>query len=128
MLDTDSVSFALRGEGRVGEHILRVRPSALCISSITLAELRYGADKRQSRKLHRLIETFIGSLTVAPFDLAAANRFGNVAITLDRRGTPIGGFDALIAGHALALELTLVTHNAKHFGRVDGLRIESWFG
>ncbi|OGQ22314.1 MAG: hypothetical protein A2138_09040 [Deltaproteobacteria bacterium RBG_16_71_12] len=127
MLDTDSVSFALRGEGRVGERILAQRPSVLCVSSITLAELRYGADKRQSRKLHRLIETFAASVTVAPFDAAAANRFGKVAIALDRRGSTIGGFDALIAAHALTLGVTLVTHNSKHFGRVEGLKFESWY-
>ena len=126
MLDTDSVSFALRGEGRVGERILTERPSTLCVSSITLAELRYGADKRRSRKLHRLIETFVGSLSVEAFDAAAADRFGIVAVGLDRRGTPIGGFDALIAAHALALGITLVTNNIKHFARVEGLRTESW--
>ena len=126
MLDTDSVSFALRGEGRVGERILTERPSTLCVSSITLAELRYGADKRRSRKLHRIIETFVGSLSVEAFDAAAADRFGIVAVGLDRRGTPIGGFDALIAAHALALGITLVTNNIKHFARVEGLRTESW--
>ena len=126
MLDTDSVSFALRGEGLVGERILQERPSTLCVSSITLAELRYGADKRRSRKLHRLIDTFVGSLLVAPFDAAAADRFRTVAIGLDRRGTPIGGFDALIAAHALALGVTLVTNNIKHFARVEGLTAESW--
>lgn len=126
MLDTDSVSFALRGEGLVGQRILRARPSTLCVSSITLAELRYGADKRRSRKLHRLIDTFVASLSVAPFDAAAADRFGVIAVGLDRRGTPIGGFDALIAAHALALGITLVTNNLKHFARVQGLTAESW--
>ena len=126
MLDTDSVSFALRAEGLVGERILRERPSTLCVSSITVAELRYGADKRRSRKLHRLIDTFVGSLSVAPFDVAAAHRFGAVAVGLDRRGTPIGGFDALIAAHAIALGITLVTNNIKHFARVEGLTAVSW--
>lgn len=126
MLDTDSVSFALRGEGLVGARILRERPSTLCVSSITVAELRYGVDKRRSRKLHRLIDTFVGSLAVEHFDAAVADRFGTVAVGLDRRGTPIGGFDALIAAHALALRLTLVTNNLKHFSRVEGLKAESW--
>ena len=57
MLDTDTVSFALRGQGRVAARLLEHRPSELCISSITLAELRYGAEARRSRKLHRLIST-----------------------------------------------------------------------
>jgi tRNA(fMet)-specific endonuclease VapC len=127
MLDTDSVSFALRGEGDVGARLLTVRPSAVCLSSITVAELRYGADKRRSRKLHRLIDAFVAPLTISVFDVAAAVRYGAVASALERRGTPIGGFDALIAAHALSLGLTLVTRNTKHFGRVEGLTLESWF-
>src|SRR5712692_1366951 len=59
MLDTDTVSFALRGQGRVAAHLLEHRPSEICISSITLAELRYGAEARRSRKLHRVISTFV---------------------------------------------------------------------
>jgi len=58
MLDTDSVSFALRGEGRVGTRLLACKPSEICISSITLAELRYGAEAKRSRKLHGIIATF----------------------------------------------------------------------
>ena len=126
MLDTDSVSFALRGHGRVAARLLDHRPSELCISSVTLAELRYGADMRRSRKLHRLIETFATGVTVEAFDRSAADRFGSVAAALARRGTPIGGFDTLIAAHALALGLTLVTNNSKHFGKVAGLKTESW--
>ena len=126
MLDTDSVSFALRGHGRVAARLLDHRPSELCISSVTLAELRYGADMRRSRKLHRLIETFATGVTVEAFDRSAADRFGSVAATLARDGTPIGAFDTLIAAHALALGLTLVTNNSKHFGKVVGLKTENW--
>src|SRR5262249_54740796 len=67
MLDTDSVSFTLRGEGNVGTRILDHRPSELCVSSITVAELRYGASRRNSAKLHQLIDTFISNLAVMPF-------------------------------------------------------------
>ncbi|MGH2372053.1 MAG: type II toxin-antitoxin system VapC family toxin [bacterium] len=126
MLDTDTVSFALRGRGQVATRLLGHRPSELCMSSITLGELRYGAEKRRSRRLHRLIDTFVESVTVAPFDESAADRFGAVAALLARRGTAIGGFDALIGAHALALGLILVTHNLKHFVRIPGLRAESW--
>ena len=58
MLDTDTVSFALRGRGAVASRLLEHRPSEICISSITLAELRFGAEARRSRKLHGLIDTF----------------------------------------------------------------------
>ncbi len=126
MLDTDTVSFALRGEGHVGPRLLDHRPSELCISSITLAELRYGAEMRRSRKLRRLIDVFVETIAVAPFDQVAADHFGTVAAGLARHGTPIGGLDTQIAAHARALGLTLVTNNTKHFERVPGLRTENW--
>ena len=126
MLDTDTVSFALRGQGRVAAHLLEHRPSEICISSVTLAELRYGADMRRSRKLHGLIDTFVEPVAVLPFDQTAADRFGGVAVALARQGVPIGEFDTLIAAHALAMRLTLVTNNTKHFNRVAGLTTENW--
>ena len=126
MLGTDSVSCALRGHGQVAARLLDHRPSELCISSVTLGELRYGADMRRSRKLHSLIDIFAEAVTVEAFDRSAADRFGRVAVALARHGTPIGGFDTLIAAHALALGLTLVTNNSKHFGKVAGLKTENW--
>src|SRR5574337_1037446 len=93
MLDTDTVSFALRGQGRVATRLLGHRPSELCISSITPAELRFGAEARRSRKLHRLISTFIEAVEVVSFDQSAASRFATVAAALARRGEPIGTFD-----------------------------------
>ena len=126
LLDTDTVSFALRGQGRVAARLLEHRPSELCISAITLAELRYGADARRSRRLHRLISTFVEAIEVVAFDQAAAGRFGVVAAVLARRGQPIGTFDTLIAAHALSLRLTFVTNNTRHFTRVPGLAIENW--
>jgi tRNA(fMet)-specific endonuclease VapC len=126
MLDTDTVSFALRGRGQVATHLLDHRPSEIHLSSITLAELRYGADRNRSRRLHRLIDTFLAPITVLPFDHAAADRFGLVASALAGQRTPIGEFDTLIAAHALAARLTLVTNNTKHFARVSGLKMENW--
>jgi tRNA(fMet)-specific endonuclease VapC len=126
MLDTDTVSFALRGFGAVSTRLLEHKPSEICMSVITLAELRYGAVRRSSRKLHAIIDAFAAGVTVVSFDEVVAAQFGAVAATLVRQGTPIGDFDALIAAHALALDLTLVTNNTKHFSRVDGLRIDNW--
>ncbi len=126
MLDTDTVSFALRGRGRVAARLLEHRPSQLCISSLTLAELRFGADRRRSRRLHRLISAFVDSVDAVPFDQRAADHFGTVATALARRGAPIGTFDTLMAAHALSLNLTFVTNNIAHFARVAGLRTENW--
>ena len=126
MLDTDTVSFALRGHGRVATRVLEHRPSELSISSITLAELRFGAEAKRSRKLHRLISTFVESVEVLAFDQRAGDRFATVAASLARRGEPIGTFDTLMAAHALSLGLTFITNNTRHFGRVPGLRTENW--
>ena len=126
MLDTDTVSFALRGQGGVAARLLEHRPSELCISAITVADLYYGAEARRSRKLHRLISTFVEAIEVVAFDQAAAGRFGVVAAALARRGAPIGTFDTLIAAHALSLQLTFVTNNTRHFTRVPGLATENW--
>jgi tRNA(fMet)-specific endonuclease VapC len=126
MLDTDSVSYALRGQGRVAARILEHRPSELCVSSLTLAELRFGAARRKSARLHSLIDAFVGNVGVMPFDEACAGRFGALASELADRGSPIGEFDALIAAHAVALGLTLVTNNVRHFNRITGLTVENW--
>ena len=126
MLDTDTVSFALRGQGRVAARLLEHRPSELCISSIALAELRYGAEARRSRRLHHLISTFVEPIEIMPFDQSAAGRFGTVAAALARRGEPIGTLDTLMAADALSLRLTFVTNNTRHFARVAGLATENW--
>jgi len=127
MLDTDTVSFGLRGQGRVAAKLLEQSPSDLCMSSLTLAELRFGAEAKRSRKLHRLIDTFAENVPTVPFDAEAAGRFGLVAAALSRAGTPIGVVDTLIAAQAVALGLTLVSNNTQHFRRVSGLKLENWF-
>jgi len=126
LLDTDSVSYALRGHGEVAARIKACKPSELCISAITLAELRFGADRKGSRKLHGLIDAFVSEVEVAPFDDEAAAEFGRIGSLLAERGTPIGELDALIAAHAVTLRCTLVTNNTRHFSRVPGLSLDSW--
>ena len=126
LLDTDTVSYALRGYGRVSERILAHRPSEIGVSAITVAELRFGAHKRGSRKLHRLIDAFLAPVVEAPFDSPAAARYGKIAAELQGRGERIEMADAMIAAHALELGVVLVTHNVRHFERVEGLEIADW--
>jgi tRNA(fMet)-specific endonuclease VapC len=126
LLDTDSVSFALRGHGDVAARIRERKPSELCISAITLAELRYGADRKGSRRLHSLIDTFAAAVEVLPFEEVAAAEFGRIGSILAERGTPIGEFDVLIAAHAVALRCVLVSNNTRHFSKVPGLTLENW--
>ena len=126
MLDTDIVSYALRGVGDVGERLLAIRPSLVSVSALTVAELRFGAEHRKSKRLHRLIDAFCSGVTVLAFDEEAAARFGTVGAALATRGEPIGQIDTLIAAHALAEDMVLVTNNLKHYSRVPGLRTENW--
>jgi tRNA(fMet)-specific endonuclease VapC len=126
LLDADTVSYALRGQGQVAARLLQQSPSDIAISSLTLAELGFGAEKKKSTKLRRAIRTFVQDIAVLPFDEAAAERFASVASTLARGGTPIGVIDTLVAAQALAMGLTVVTNNGRHFSRVPGLKVENW--
>ena len=126
MLDADTASYALRGQGQVGARLLQHQPSEFCISAITLAELSFGAEVRRSQKIRRAIRSFTKDVAVVPFDEVSAERFGVVAAGLSTRGQPIGLYDTLVAAQALALGLTLVTNNTRHFSRVPGLAVENW--
>ena len=97
------------------------------ISSITLAELEFGAARssRASQARQALAE-FLLPLEVAPFDEPAARAYGGVRETLEKKGRPIGPLDTLIAAHALGLDAVLVTNNTREFARVPGLALEDW--
>ncbi|HEV8342985.1 MAG TPA: type II toxin-antitoxin system VapC family toxin [Candidatus Binatia bacterium] len=97
------------------------------ISTITLAELEYGAARStQPKKNREALEEFISALAVAPFDRQATGAYGNIRAMLERKGLPIGAMDLLIAAHALSLAARLVTNNEREFKRVPGLRVENW--
>lgn len=99
----------------------------ILISSITVAELRYGVAKSARPEQNKEnFESFIERFEVAAFDDAAAAAYGNIRATLECAGTPIGPLDTLIAAHALCLQCTLVTNNVREFERVAGLKIENW--
>ena len=99
----------------------------MAISAVTFGELIYGAERssQPERNLND-IEGMIARLEVLPFDELAAAHFGQLRAELARAGTPIGPYDQMIAGHARALGLVLVTNNVDEFKRVLGLRIENW--
>lgn len=126
LLDTDTVSYVLRGQGPAASRLTAHPPSEVCISALTLAELRFGAERRRSRRLHKIIDVFIASVEVAPFDASCSAAFGRIQAALEAKGTPIGTLDTLIASHALALNVTLVSNNLKHFSKVRGLRVVNW--
>ena len=127
LLDTDTISFALRGQGGVADALRRRSPSEVCTSSVVAGELELGAARRGGRKLRRELDGLYSGLEVLAYDLDAARRYGRLAAVLLDQGVPIGVEDTMVAAHALSRGLILVTHNRRHFERVKGLRVEDWF-
>jgi tRNA(fMet)-specific endonuclease VapC len=114
MLDTNICIFAIKKRPeKVLARLQTHKPSEICISSITYAELCHGVEKSQAKARNRLALTlFLSAINIMPFDELAANEYGKVrAALLEANGTPIGLLDTQIAAHAKALNMTLVTNN-----------------
>lgn len=128
MLDTNICIYAIK---RKPEQVLtRIKENfenGICISSITLAELEHGIAKSDYPEKNRIsLAKFLTILNVLPFDEAAAREYGKICAYLQKKGTPIGTMDMLIAGHARSKNYTIVTNNVREFERVAGLKIENW--
>ncbi len=99
----------------------------ICISSITHAELCFGAAHSEHvQRNTRELEDFCADLDIQPFDAGAGMYYGQIRHALARRGQPVGANDLLIAAHARNVGATLVTNNEREFGRVPELRVENW--
>ncbi len=128
MLDTNICIEMLRGRGvRVLKRIRRCAVGDIGISIITLAELEHGVWKSASPEKNQIaLNIFRAYLEQADFDAAAARAYGEIHARLEREGRVIGPMDLLIAAHALALDVALITNNEREFRRVAGLRVENW--
>ena len=127
LLDTNILSDLVRDpQGTVASRISSAGEGTVCTSIVVAAELRFGAEKSGSSKLADRVDLLLSALNVLPLKSPADRHYGEIRQQLTRRGTPIGPNDLLIASHALALDLTVVTANAGGFSRVPGLRIENW--
>lgn len=128
MLDTNICIYTIKHKPpEVIKNFLRHNPDEMCISSITYAELMHGVKKSQAVERNRMaITLFLSAITILPFNQYAAEEYGKVRAELERKGTPIGPMDMLIAGHAKAEELVLVTNNTREFFRVENLEVEDW--
>lgn len=127
MLDTNFCIRLLRDRPKGLRDRFNENADTLCISTIILNELLYGAEKSADVAKHRSsVENFAGRLAVLPFDENAAAHSGNIRAVLERKGLVIGGYDLLIAGHARSAGLTVITGNLREFTRVDGLIAEDW--
>ncbi len=128
LLDTNACIRVLNGSSEpLIARLRRQAPSEIRISSITRAELLYGA-RRSARVADnlRLLAAFFAPLVSLPFDDTCAEQYGALRASLSAAGRPIGPNDLLIAATALAHNLTVVTHNLREFSRVTGLKVEDW--
>ena len=127
MLDTDTVSYVMRAADAKLAGKFKRHENQVCISSITLGELFYGAELSAKRDTNFIEITNIRAvLPVLDFDAEAAEHYGHIRAALKQAGQQIGALDPLIAGHARARGVILVTNNTRHFERVSGLRLENW--
>ncbi|MDH7792314.1 type II toxin-antitoxin system tRNA(fMet)-specific endonuclease VapC [Ochrobactrum sp. AN78] len=127
MLDTNICIFTIKNRPQQVREAFNRFYDQLCISSISLMELIYGAEKSaHPEKNIAVVEGFAARLEVLSYDEPAANHAGQLRAELARSGTPIGPYDQLIAGHARSRGLIIVTNNRREFDRVPGLRVEDW--
>ena len=128
LLDTDTCIHLIRFKPvTMLQRLKRYTPGDIGISSITMAELSFGAAKgRQQERNIAALDDFTAPLEIVPFDAAAAITYGTLRAMLEVRGIGIGALDTLIGAHALSLKVTLVTHNTHVFSRITGLRLADW--
>jgi tRNA(fMet)-specific endonuclease VapC len=128
LLDTNICIYIIRQKpATVLQKLATVNVGEIAVSAITVAELHYGAAKsQQPMRNQAALSQFLAPLVVAPFTEEVTAVYGNLRAHLEKSGAPIGALDTLIAAHALALELTLVTNNQREFERVPDLQIENW--
>ncbi len=128
LLDTNMCIYLIRKKPRtVLEKFARHSVGEIGLSSITVAELEYGVQKSQyPAQNQRALQQFLVPLIIAEFDYKAAAAYGTIRAGLERRGTPIGALDTLIAAHARSLGATIVTNDVRDFSRVPGLKVVNW--
>ena len=127
MIDTNIAIYTLKNRPAKVRAAFNKHSGEMCLSTISLGELIFGAEK-SARVEHNLtvIEGFAARLKVESFNAHAAIHFGQLRAELAESGNLIGPYDMMIAGHARALGLILVTNNRREFDRVPGLRVENW--
>lgn len=128
MLDTDICSYLIRGtSARLDERIRQQEPGALCMSVVTRAELLYGVRRKPgSARLERLVSAFLERVPSLTWSDDCAAHYADIRAALERRGQSIGNLDLMIAAHARAAGLVLVSNNERHFGYVPRMRLENW--
>jgi tRNA(fMet)-specific endonuclease VapC len=130
LLDTNIVSYWMRGHEPLLNRIKSHSPQDLSIAAITLAEIYYGIEKSPVKKKERRlkIEQIRSLLQIRPFDEASAAKYGTIRAQLEKKGLMISERDLQIASIAIANRLCVITHNVREFIRVEKLKVEDWSG
>ena len=129
MLDTNICIFTIKNRPREVRSVFKQHHGQMCISTVTLMELIFCAEKSSSPERNLAdVEAFAARLEVLQYDQEAAAHTGQLRAELARQGQPIGPYDQMIAGHARSRGLIIVTNNRREFDRVPGLRVEDWAG
>ena len=128
MLDTNICIYVIKHKPEIVFRKLQtIHPEDVCISSVTYAELVHGVEKSIAVEKNRLaLSMLLANMEILDFDVDAADCYGKIRAGLERKGTPIGPLDMMIAGHAQSLGYTVITNNVKEFSRVSALKIENW--
>jgi len=128
MLDTNICSYIIRNRPlQIKEKLQEIEQyHTVALSSIVVAELLYGADKKKNPKLQKIVSSFIDNFILYDYDKNAASYYATIRSNLEKQGRIIGANDLLIASHALGLGAILVTNNTKEFERIEGLVLENW--
>jgi tRNA(fMet)-specific endonuclease VapC len=127
MLDTNILIYTIKNKPEAVRQRFETHDGEICASNVTAMELLYGAHKSQAvRRNLDAVEGLLGRLDILDFDLGAAEHAGQIRAELAVSGNPIGPFDVMIAGHARAAGLCLVTNNEREFRRINGLRLANW--
>lgn len=127
LLDTNIISELIRNpHGSVARRLEQLDPKKIFTSIIVASELRYGCAKKASAKLSAKVESMLETIPVLPLDIPADSKYGSIRTELETAGQTIGMNDLLIAAHAQALGLTLVTDNVREFSRLPRLTVENW--
>ncbi|WP_216900543.1 type II toxin-antitoxin system VapC family toxin [Synechococcus sp. CCY 9618] len=127
LLDTNICIYIINAKpAAVLERFKSYRMGEIGLSSVVAAELAFGVAKSGSARNRQALELFLAPLTLLPFDERAAWACGGLRVELERRGTPIGALDMMIAAHALSQQVPLITNNSREFARVPGLHVENW--
>ena len=128
MLDTNICIYVIKHKPeKVFRKLQTIHPEDVCISSVTYAELVHGVEKSAAVEKNRLaLSILLANMEILDFDVDAADYYGKIRADLEKKGTPIGPLDMMIAGHAQSLGYTVITNNMKDFSRVAALKIENW--